>query len=957
MAAETRIIVTAKDEASKVFGQIGYNTQSLMRGFQNADQTLAGLDKRFKTAANSMVRDLAALQEGQSRSSLALRNWTTQSGELARVLGLNQAQFAALNQRFLQTQAAERQAQALRNIQRAAGLTNVEMKALAAQMNVSQAALARFLSAQGPGVGAQALGWGKAGLAALGVTLSAQMIGSAVRSVVQAALRKENIEVAFAAIEGGAEQARARLAFLRQESDRLGLSFYDTAETAKRFFASARGTEIEEQAGEIFTAFSEMGTALKLSRQDMNGVFLALGQMLSKGKVSAEELRTQLAERLPGTFQLMAKAIGVTTRELDRMLQRGEVGLDAVLRTARLIHSEYGGTAATAARGLQAEMNRVSTAWMDLKAGFVNTQDAASALRGINVILQGTLSALETIKARISDLRGQNGKEAGGVPDWLLTQMTGAGGVIGLAGYLTRLGRNSGQNSGDVPALERFVRARSLNSASIRLPVVADSQKLVGADATASLEVMREFNRTLQVRQNAVTKASEYTKSLAKNLRAEVEQDYQAVLETLTKAREAGGISAEEFARLKADLDATRAGKLETIDQKAGKDAREYAEAMAGIAARTRELTASESELEAVKVENKYADLAQKVGAANPALRELIRLEKEAAHQKWMQEGLWLKPEQTSAYDPDGVFAARKRRRELDRDMLRKTSEENLELQTEFAEKYRAVVLGETASKLEQIDRQAGAYRRAGADSVAVEVWAAQERLNVSRDAADGMTRFLRDYADSASDSAKQVETALGTAFETANTALTEFVFEGEVGMNTLSSAARSLFGQLTQMNLLGPLASWMSGKGASESGGMVSWIASLLPSAQGNVFQAPALSSLSGTLLTRPTVFGFQRHITAFAQGGLAGEAGIEGVFPITRTRSGKLGIQAEGGGADKALLQALGRLTSAVSRMGGTRIINTLDPSVVANYLSSSEGEKVILNTIRRNPDVLRK
>lgn len=52
------------------------------------------------------------------------------------------------------------------------------------------------------------------------------------------------------------------------------------------------------------------GSALALSKDQMDGVFLALGQMISKGKVQAEELRGQLGERLPGAFDMAAKAMG-----------------------------------------------------------------------------------------------------------------------------------------------------------------------------------------------------------------------------------------------------------------------------------------------------------------------------------------------------------------------------------------------------------------------------------------------------------------------------------------------------------------------------------------------------------------------------------------------------------------------------------------------------------------------
>jgi hypothetical protein len=39
-----------------------------------------------------------------------------------------------------------------------------------------------------------------------------------------------------------------------------------------------------------------------------------------------------------------------------------------------------------------------------------------------------------------------------------------------------------------------------------------------------------------------------------------------------------------------------------------------------------------------------------------------------------------------------------------------------------------------------------------------------------------------------------------------------------------------------------------------------------------------------------------------------------------------------------------------------GGVRIINTIDPNLVHDYLSSSQGEKVIVNHIQRNAGAIR-
>jgi len=56
-----------------------------------------------------------------------------------------------------------------------------------------------------------------------------------------------------------------------------------------------------------------------------SGSVNATQQMISKGVISSEELRQQLGESLPGAFQIAARAMGVTTQELSKILEQGQV--------------------------------------------------------------------------------------------------------------------------------------------------------------------------------------------------------------------------------------------------------------------------------------------------------------------------------------------------------------------------------------------------------------------------------------------------------------------------------------------------------------------------------------------------------------------------------------------------------------------------------------------------------
>ena len=75
----------------------------------------------------------------------------------------------------------------------------------------------------------------------------------------------------------------------------------------------------------IFESVARASVAFGLSSEDQRGVFMALQQMMSKGKVMAEELRLQLAERMPVAIQAMADALGRSVTEMEAMMKQGKV--------------------------------------------------------------------------------------------------------------------------------------------------------------------------------------------------------------------------------------------------------------------------------------------------------------------------------------------------------------------------------------------------------------------------------------------------------------------------------------------------------------------------------------------------------------------------------------------------------------------------------------------------------
>ena len=177
-------------------------------------------------------------------------------------------------------------------------------------------------------------------------------------------LRLDSLYEGLRVASGSAESFEKNVSFLRESSERLGMSFADNIKSFKLFFASATGANISaEDTRRIFESVANAGAKLRLSTDDVNGALLALSQMASKGKVQSEELRGQLGERLPGAFNLAAKAMGVTTAQLNKMLEDGEVVSDVFLpKFATELDKAFGKDATEKITGMQASMGRLKTA-------------------------------------------------------------------------------------------------------------------------------------------------------------------------------------------------------------------------------------------------------------------------------------------------------------------------------------------------------------------------------------------------------------------------------------------------------------------------------------------------------------------------------------------------------------------------------------------------------------------
>jgi len=149
------------------------------------------------------------------------------------------------------------------------------------------------------------------------------------RSVADAGNKINKFINTLVILKGNTAGAVSELNELFKISNRLGTSFEAAATPFTKFAAAAAGTISDKSIRDVFESFATVGVALQLTKSEVTGVFLALQQIASKGVVSMEELRLQLAERVPGAMRLAAISMGMSMREFeiavrDRTINAGE---------------------------------------------------------------------------------------------------------------------------------------------------------------------------------------------------------------------------------------------------------------------------------------------------------------------------------------------------------------------------------------------------------------------------------------------------------------------------------------------------------------------------------------------------------------------------------------------------------------------------------------------------------
>jgi tape measure domain-containing protein len=230
----------------------------------------------------------------------------------------------------------------------------------------------------------------------------------------------ESIQIRLNSIAGGAIEGQKAMDDLRILANKLGLEFKGLANEYVNFVGAAKASGMEvSKADKIFKSMSVAIAGSGASAESAGRAMTALTQMIGKGKISAEELRGQLGEALPSAMGIMAKSLGVTTQQLDKMMANGELLASEVLpKFATEMEKAFGGDAEKLSEGLQGSLNRLTNAWDSLMLNIGNSAPFDIAInsltglinavdRGVQVLTKGTTEAYLSGKKTEQTLQAQ----------------------------------------------------------------------------------------------------------------------------------------------------------------------------------------------------------------------------------------------------------------------------------------------------------------------------------------------------------------------------------------------------------------------------------------------------------------------------------------------------------------------------------------------------------------------
>ena len=350
---ELESITKLSNDASRALNTVGASQEDLAKASEAANTALQKTTElqaamhRFSTGDGGFAdpKTAAALRNQNAQVDQARRAYETLNNELTRVKAAMSAT----------VQPTDAEAAAFRDLTAATKQAQLELQRQIALLNQLPSAAGRagsvtglFTSIYGESRKAMSMLQRIRGeiLSITAAYVGLYAVGDQIGGVINAYKKWEAAENRIGVVMQQNQAAiTSEMGFVTRLASRLGMDMGVLSDEYSKFAVAARQAGFSmESVRKIFTSVSEASRVNKNTMEQTSGIFLALTQMISKGKVASEELQRQLGDRMAGALNLFAKAVGVTTAQLTDLMRKGQVFADekTLVSFAQVLDDAFG---------------------------------------------------------------------------------------------------------------------------------------------------------------------------------------------------------------------------------------------------------------------------------------------------------------------------------------------------------------------------------------------------------------------------------------------------------------------------------------------------------------------------------------------------------------------------------------------------------------------------------------
>jgi tape measure domain-containing protein len=828
-------------------------TEIRLRIKTEGEAVLQGLgDKLKKIAANAtasspkfrvLAGELRKVESTAGRSTTLLKQYSASWRELAGAVD-----FASKEFREATAEAVRLDAQ----IAKAEGRMGKKGSRLKTGAQVAGTAVAAGIFG-GPEAAIGAVAGGIAGGvpgaqigATIGATVSQLRQALGATAAYEAEIKK--LEIALKGVTTNQIEYNNALKFIKTSTDNYAVTQDILTRQFTKLQASVQGSGGTLQDTKIvFDGIVSAVRATGGSLQDVDSALTATAQVFSKGKVSAEELRQQIGERLPGAFTLFAKSMDMTPQQLDKALEGGKVSLKDFMVFAKDLFDRYGENAKVIADSPAAAGDRLKIALSNL------SKSVGQLLQPIGAAFQDTFGGIAREITRAANA---------------LNNFFGIGGEALV-----------NKNTTDINAINIRIRAKERQLKALESKDPSFVGPTPGKEELSLTE--RATSGFFADDRKRIQAAIDLQKSERERLRKEINDATRNSIVTPTdEGKGLPGIDPD-------------AGK----DKKGGRGATAAANALAASKQRTEVLKQETATIDKIAAFQEKINNATRIGNQQAALT--LAYEQDRAK---IQGEFGKQMEKLAQTDNRGEEA---------KALLSKTQAQLEALALDNRGKMTALKLQESAAgyqtltQLQQEDFIAKQTLAGKGEEAKLQVQIANTIRDVKDPAlAAALAKQIRSNAEvnkelTLAGNLKQIYTDLGTTIKDGVVGAIQGAIDGtkslgEAAAGVLRNIANRMLDIAVNMALFGSI----SGMG-SKGGGLLGLIPGLDKRAKGGVFAQNGIQPFArGGIVNGPTLFPFAKGI------GLMGEAGPEAIMPLRRGRDGNLGVMSSGGGTTNVVV-----------------------------------------------------